>query len=162
MIPKLTLIAAMDTHGIIGVNNGMPWHLPADFAFFKQQTMGKHLLMGRKTYQSIGRPLPGRSTIILSRTMQEAPPSTMLINDLSQLNTMECEEIMVAGGSQIYQQTIELADQLILTHVHAELDHGDAYFPKIETLSWQAVKQDFRPADEKNKFDMTFTWYQKL
>ena len=154
--PNLTLIAAMDRNNVIGQQQGMPWHLPADFAFFKQQTMGKHLLMGRKTFESIGKPLPGRTTVILSKSMDVAPQGTILIHSLAQLASITKEEIMVAGGGQIYQQTIEQAHRLLITKIDATIESGDTYFPEIDQDIWKCEDSDFREKDEKNCFDMTF------
>ncbi|MGB2313835.1 MAG: dihydrofolate reductase [Porticoccaceae bacterium] len=143
---KLCLIVAVSRNGVIGRDNQLPWHLPEDLKFFKSVTMGKPILMGRKTFESIGRPLPGRTNIVISRDAQwhstgvEVAPS---LEAAIQLGRQACraagaEEIMVIGGEQIYRLSLPLADRLYLTQVDAEVE-GDAYFPVVDFDDWQQV-----------------------
>ena len=133
----LTAIAAMAKNRVIGNGNAIPWHVPEDFKFFKQTTMGGILLMGRKTYESIGRPLPGRITVVLSRSGKlpaGTPPSENLfcIRELSELeNIVPEKKIFVAGGAEIYRQLLPLCSEIFLTTIDAEPD-GDAFFPPFE------------------------------
>lgn len=133
----LSAIAAMAKNRVIGNGNAIPWHVPEDFRFFKQTTMGGILLMGRKTYESIGRPLPGRITVVLSRSGKlpaGTPPSENLlcIRELSELEKIAPEKkIFVAGGAEIYRQLLPLCTELFLTEIELEPE-GDAFFPPFE------------------------------
>jgi dihydrofolate reductase len=135
MIP-FKAIAAMAENRAIGLNNQLPWHLPEDFRFFKQQTMGHRLLMGRKTFDSIGRPLPGRESVVLSRTPREIP-GVRVITDIEQLNNFPTDkDTYVLGGAEIYQLTLPYITELYLTHVKRVVE-GDAFFPPMEMLFTQ-------------------------
>ena len=124
-------IAAMAENRVIGNKGEIPWHLPEDFKWFKRTTMGHILVMGRKTYESIGRPLPGRETFVLSRTPREIP-GVRTFTDLSLLEDLETDKtIWIAGGSEIYQQMLPKCNELYLTRVHREVE-GDTYFPEFE------------------------------
>lgn len=157
----ISLIAAMDEAGGIGRNNQLLCHLPADLQHFKAMTLGKPILMGRNTFQSIGKPLPGRLNIVISKTMQ--PQEGILVVDsikkaLEQVKDLP--EIMIIGGATIYEQTITLATRLYITHIH-HVFNADVIFPKIDQTIWQSISSDFRPHDEKNTYDMTFCCYEK-
>ena len=135
----LSAIAAMAKNRVIGNGNAIPWHIPEDFKFFKQTTMGGILLMGRKTYESIGRPLPGRITVVLSRA-GKLPAGTLpsenlfCIRDLSELEPIAPEKkVFVAGGAEIYRQLLPHCSELFLTSIDIE-PHGDAFFPPFENL----------------------------
>lgn len=154
---KLSLIVAMDKNGVIGRNGDLPWRLSSDLKYFKQITMGKPIIMGRKTHESIGRPLPGRENVIVTRDRD------YLASGCTVLNSLECvyakynhlDEIMIMGGADLYQQTLDRAERIYLTEVHADCK-GDTYFPEFDRGLWQEVeRQDFR-ADEKNEFDYSF------
>jgi len=154
---KLSLIVAMDKNGVIGRNGDLPWRLSSDLKYFKQITMGKPIIMGRKTHESIGRPLPGRENVIVTRD------SDYLASDCTVLNSLECvyakynhlDEIMIMGGADLYQQTLDRAERIYLTEVHADCE-GDTYFPEFDRGLWKEVeRQDFR-ADEKNEYDYSF------
>jgi dihydrofolate reductase len=154
---KLSLIVAMDHQGGIGKDNRLPWHLPADLAHFKALTLGKPVLMGRKTWESIGRPLPERTNLVLSRTPMRLPDKVIQFYDLqtaldSQANT---EELMVIGGSQLYQATLSAADVLYVTRVNTRED-CDVFFPAIDPHLWRQEESIRRVADDKNPFDCTF------
>lgn len=131
MTKSFKAIAAMAENRVIGNGGDIPWHLPEDFKWFKQATMGGILVMGRKTYESIGKPLPGRETFVLSRQPQEIP-GVHSFTDLEMLQHLETEKtIWIAGGAEIYQQTLSLCDELYLTRVH-RICEGDTYFPDFE------------------------------
>jgi dihydrofolate reductase len=124
-------IAAMSENRVIGSSGDIPWHLPEDFKWFKKTTMGAILVMGRKTFESIGRPLPGRDTYVISRSSKEIPDVQVFTN-LKELEQIQTERtIWIAGGGEIYQQMLNKCSELYLTRVHREVD-GDAYFPKFE------------------------------
>jgi len=135
MTPKTPFkaIAAMSENRVIGNAGKIPWHLPEDFKWFKQKTMGGVLVMGRKTFESIGKPLPGRETYLVSRQPQRVP-GTVSLQDLETLGTLETEKtIWIAGGAEIYRQTLDVCDELFLTRVHRTCE-GETLFPKFEHL----------------------------
>ena len=143
---KLCLIVAVSRNGVIGLNNQLPWHLPEDLKYFKSVTMGKPIVMGRKTYDSIGRPLPGRTNIVITRDASWSAPGVEVAQTLEaalELGATACkaagaEEIMVIGGEQIYRMTLDSAERLYLTQVDAEVE-GDAFFPEIDPEVWKQV-----------------------
>jgi len=154
---NLTLIAAMSEDGGIGLQGQLPWYLPADLAHFKAQTVGKTVVMGRKTYESIGKPLPNRRNIVMSRqTLQIS--GVDVIHKLEDLKSFGSEEIIIIGGEQLYRLTLPWANQLILTTVHT-LCQVDCWFPTIDLQKFKCIADVFYPADEKNKFAMTFRTY---
>jgi len=156
------MIAAMDINRLIGNNNQLPWHLPADFAHFKAVTMGKPIVMGRKTYESIGKPLPGRVNIILSRNPDTNFDGTVCVGNIKQAMVVvpDAEEIVVIGGSTIYDELLPVADRMYLTYVEAEFD-GDAWFPVFEDSEWQEIESETRLADDKNHFNCRFVTLEK-
>ncbi|PQJ75062.1 dihydrofolate reductase [Polaribacter gangjinensis] len=160
----ITLIAAIAKNNALGKNNDLIWHLPADLKRFRQLTTGHHMIMGRKTYESIGKPLPNRTTIIVSRNpeyFQEGCLMASSLEDAIQISKNE-EVICIVGGEQIYRQALEndLVDALDITLVHHEFD-ADAFFPEIDTKIWEEISREDFKADEKNKFDYSFIKYQK-
>ncbi|MCW8934634.1 MAG: type 3 dihydrofolate reductase [Gammaproteobacteria bacterium] len=157
----ISLIAALDKNRLIGTDNGMPWHLPADFKHFKEITMGKPVIMGRKTFESIGRPLPGRQNIVISRKgfVADGVTSADSIDSALQLVSNE-KEVMIIGGAKIYQQMIDKADRLYLTHVDAECN-GDAWFPDFQKDDWNIINELFVRKDEKNNFDFNIISYER-
>lgn len=152
----ISLIAALAVDRVIGLENAMPWHLPADLAWFKRNTLNKPVVMGRKTYASLGQPLPGRRNIVLSRHPGDDDRVTWVGSVTEALAAAgESEEIMVIGGGKIYQQFLPRANRLYLTHIDAELD-GDTYFPDYEPDQWQSIFSEFHDADEKNSHSFCF------
>jgi len=157
----ISLIAAMDRNRLIGADNGMPWHLPADFKHFKAVTMGKPVIMGRKTFESIGRPLPGRKNIVVSASGFTADGITVVDSIEKALEAAgDAEEVMVIGGASFYAQMIDRADRMYLTHVDAECQ-GDAWFPEFNLDDWTVVGQQHYPADEKNSYSFRVVEYQR-
>ena len=161
---RLSLIAAMAADGVIGRDNSLPWHLPPDLRRFKQLTMGHVLLMGRRTFESIGQPLPGRKTIVLSRQVGWAPPDVKVAPSLKEaLELAEREsggagEIFVVGGAEIYRQTLKAADRLYLTRIEAEIP-GDAWFPSFDTQAWGLVEEERHLPGDEAPFPYRFeTW----
>ncbi len=150
------MIAAMANHRIIGKDNQMPWHLPADFAWFKQCTMGKPIVMGRKTYESIGRPLPGRLNIVISRDPELRIDGVETVTSIEQAKQVagDVEELMIIGGGSIYQACLPFSDYLYLTYIDADID-GDTQFPDWGD-NWQILHQESYSKDDKNAYDMTF------
>lgn len=153
----LSLIAAMTPSRVIGKDGMMPWHLPADFAWFRRQTLGKPVIMGRKTWESIGRPLPGRRNIVVSRTAGLQLPGVEVVPTPEQavLLAADAPEIMVIGGAQLYGHFLPQADRLYLTFVDATLD-GDAWFPDYTQQPWLLLESHPHPADDKNPYPCSF------
>lgn len=158
----VSIIAAMDRNRLIGSNNQLPWHLPADLAHFKQVTMGKPIIMGRKTYESIGRPLPGRTNIVLTRSPDFHAEGVVTANTLQQaLDYASVEdEVMIIGGSSIYELALPGADRLYLTYVESDCE-GDAWFPEFDIERWRIVASEQHAADEKNSSDYRFVTYDR-
>ena len=144
MSVAVALIAAVANNGVIGKGNHLPWHLPADFAHFKRVTMGKPMIMGRKTFESIGRPLPGRTNIVVSRQEGYQPDGVLVISSLEAAlehaqeiaKADRANEVMVGGGAEIYREAMPHADRMYITQVELEPD-GDAYFPAIDFEQWK-------------------------
>lgn len=157
----ISLIAAMDKNRLIGKENGLPWHLPADFKHFKEVTMGKPIIMGRKTFESIGKPLPGRKNIVISRQGFVAEGVTVVDSIENALQEVkDAEEVMIIGGASFYEQMIDKTDRMYLTLVDAECD-GDAWFPEFDIKDWDIVSEDIHKADEKNNYNFTIKVYQR-
>ncbi len=155
----ISIIAALDEQGGIGFENQIPWHLPADLARFKKLTMGHHLILGRKTYESIGSALPGRQMIVLTRNPDFKAPDCITAPTLDGALTLAENagenEIFIIGGAEIYRETLPLANQLYLTVVHASAE-ADTYFPEFEESDWSLISLEEIPADEKNLLATTF------
>ena len=157
----VSLIVAVDEEGGMGLNNRLPWHLPADLAHFKTVTLGKPVIMGRKTYESIGRPLPGRLNIVLSRKSSEIPCVTVVSSlDEALRLTEDTPEVMVIGGAEIFELAFEQATKLYLTQVY-HVCNADVFFPEFDETLWELQDSELRPADAKNKYDMRFCCYVK-
>lgn len=153
---SLSLIVAMTKNRVIGKDNQMPWHLPADLAWFRQNTTSKPVIMGRKTFESIGRPLPKRTNIVLSRQPFEHD-GVIWKDSLESAVDFVCdsEEIMLIGGGQLFNEYLSQADRLYLTEIQTELD-GDTFFPSINWDEWHIEFEQYRPADEQNPYDCRF------
>ncbi len=158
----LSLIVAMDKNRLIGCNNQLPWHLPADLAHFKQTTLGKPILMGRKTYESIGRPLPGRMNIVLTRSQNLFIEGVDVVNSAVQAKSLldESQELMVIGGESLYQMFLNQAARIYLTRIDAEFE-GDAWFPDFDPLQWQELASVDCLADNKNRYNCKFITLQR-
>ncbi|PSJ43982.1 type 3 dihydrofolate reductase [Zobellella endophytica] len=153
---RLSLIVAMTRERVIGRENRMPWHLPGDLAYFKRTTLGKPVLMGRNTFASIGKPLPGRRNVIISRTLDEAPAGTEVVASPAEALRLLAaeEEVMVIGGGQLYRALMPLASRLYLTRIDTSLA-GDTYFPEVGE-EWRLVSEQQLPADERNAYACRF------
>ncbi|WP_109083268.1 type 3 dihydrofolate reductase [Aggregatibacter kilianii] len=153
---SLSLIVAITKNRVIGKDNQMPWHLPADLAWFRQNTTGKPVIMGRKTFESIGRPLPKRTNIVLSRQPFEYDGVIWKDSLESAVDFVrDSEEIMLIGGGQLFNEYLSQADRLYLTEIQTELD-GDTFFPSINWDEWHIEFEQYRPADEQNPYDCRF------
>lgn len=157
----ISLIAAVDENYGLGYNNQLLCHLPADLKFFKHITTGKPIIMGRLTYESIGRPLPNRHNIVVSRHVTDIEGVTTASN-LEQAIEYggDGQEIMIIGGATIYKQAIHMAQQLYITKIHHQFV-ADVFFPEISESEWKLVSEITHPVDEKNKYPMTFQLYQR-
>ncbi len=152
----ISLIAALAADRVIGMENAMPWNLPADLAWFKRNTLNKPVIMGRLTWESIGRPLPNRLNIVVSSQPGNAEGVTWVSSIEEAINAAgDAEEIMVIGGGRIYAQLLNRADRLYLTHIDAEVE-GDTHFPDYEPDEWESSFSEFHDADEKNSHSYCF------
>lgn len=161
----ITIIAAIAKNNALGKNNDLIWHLPADLKRFKKVTTGHHILMGRNTFESIGRPLPNRTTIIITKNENYVQEGCLIANSVEQAIEMthEDDQIFIIGGAQVYEYAMkhDFADALDITLVHHEFD-ADVYFPEIDSSIWKRVEREDFIADEKNKFDYSFIRYKKI
>lgn len=159
---RLSLIAAMGRNRVIGLDNRMPWHLPADLAHFKRTTMGKPVLMGRRTHESIGFALPGRLNLVLSRDpgYRAEGCTTVTSIDAALAAAGAVDELMVIGGAQLYAALLDRADRLYLTEIDAEFD-GDAHFPAWAANDWRTVSTESHPADARNPHPYRFVTLER-
>jgi len=153
---KLTAVVAASDNDVIGRDNAIPWHQPADLAHFKRLTMGKPILMGRRTYESIGRPLPGRRNLVLTRRGFSAP-GVESVESMEEAMKLAggADELMVIGGAAIFDLVMPLLDVIHLTRVHCTIP-GDTFMSPLEPEEWYEASSQFRPADDKNRYAMTF------
>lgn len=158
---KITLIAAMDRNGLIGSNNQLPWHLPADLKHFKQLTFGKPILMGRKTFESIGKPLPERRNLVLTTDKNLVIAGCDIVNSLDAALSLvsNCPEIMIIGGRTIYELAMPVATHMELTLINDTFD-GDTHFPKWDKAEWSLIQRDPQHTDEGLQYE--FARYQRL
>jgi dihydrofolate reductase len=164
-IMKLSMIVAMADNGVIGINNQLPWHLPEDLRYFKQVTMAKPIIMGRKTFASIGRALPGRLNIVISRQAELSLPEGVahvpsLDAAVTLASSTDAAEAMIIGGAEIYRQAAAIADCLYLTKVHADVD-GDAFFDAFDAANWQLRDEIKHQASGDNPYDYSFCVYER-
>lgn len=161
---KISMIAAMAHDRVIGKDNQMPWHLPADLAHFKRVTLGKPVLMGRKTFESIGRPLPGRRNLVISRNPDYQVEGIEVVGSveaaLALLAGSSVEELMVIGGGHLYAEMLPSADCLYLTQIDLAVE-GDTRFPAFDDGQWQRIACESHPADEKNPHPYSFEIWQR-
>ena len=159
---KIALIVATDLDGVIGRDNALPWHLPADLAHFKRMTMGKPILMGRRTFQSIGRALPGRRNLVLTRGTFSAP-GVEVVNSIEEaLQKVAGEpELANIGGAEVLRQSLARTDRIYLTRVHVTLE-GDTFLPVLPPAEWREVEREERPADERNPYAMSFITLERV
>jgi len=158
----ISIIVAASTNNVIGANGDLPWRLSADLKHFKAITMGKPIVMGRKTWDSIGRPLPGRQNIVITRQADFVAEGCNVVASTEEATaaTAGADEIMVIGGSQVYSLFLPAAGRLYLTRVHAEIE-GDAFFPEIDESAWRLVGDDSHSSDDRNAFDYSFLTYER-
>lgn len=165
---KLAIIVAAAKNGVIGNNNQLPWHLPQDLKYFKSATLGKPVIMGRKTYESIGRPLPGRTNIVVTRSADWRADGVVVVNSLEQAldqartviaaSATPASEAMIIGGAEIYRSALPLVDKVYLTRVEVEIE-GDAFFPALPAADWQLVSA--MPGDAEAGLAHQFLVYER-
>ena len=160
----IKILVACDENRVIGKDNQLIWHLPADLKRFKSLTTGHVILMGRKTYESIGKPLPNRTTIVITRQTDFQAEGTITAHSVDEAilkaKSLSREDIFIVGGAEIYTLSLALADQILLTQLH-DIFEGDAYFPEISAETWEIVARERGLTDEKNPFQYSFITYQK-
>ncbi|AWF82939.1 dihydrofolate reductase [Microbulbifer sp. A4B17] len=168
MTVSIALIAAVARNGAIGKDNELPWRISGDLQFFKRTTMGKPVVMGRKTFESIGRPLPGRVNIVITRNTDWVAEGVEVVQSLEKALSLAqncaCDsgasEVMIIGGAQIYRQALPLASRLYITEVDAKVD-GDAFFPDIDD-SWVESLRECYPASDKNEYNYSLVQYDRF
>lgn len=158
------IVAAAKNH-VIGYQNEIPWYLPADFRYFKKVTMGHHIIMGRKCFESIGRPLPKRTNIIVTRDPFYLAYDCLIVHSIQEALQLARDhdesEAFVIGGGEIYAQSMELLDRIYYTEVDLEPE-GDVFFPEIDPHVWREVSREFHEKDDKNEFNYSFVVYERL
>jgi dihydrofolate reductase len=159
----ISMIAAMTTDRVIGIDNTLPWKLPADMKWFRQQTMGKPIVMGRKTFESFGaKPLPGRQNIIISRDQNYQATGCDVVHSIDEAMSLvkSTEEVMIIGGASFYEQMLPRAQRMYLTYVAANVT-GDAWFPEFSSSEWREVERIDNPADDKNPYEYSFVTLER-
>ncbi len=152
----ISLIVAVSANGVIGRGGELPWHLSDDLKRFKQLTLGKPIVMGRKTFESIGRALPGRQNIVLTRQLEFVADTCEVVSsvDAAIATAGDTGEVMVIGGSEVYKLFLPLAERIYMTRVHMDID-GDARFPELDDQQWQETKREHHDADDSNEYEFT-------
>jgi len=161
----LSLLLAADENNVIGKDNQLPWHLPNDLKYFKNLTWGMPILMGRKTFDSIGKPLPGRKSIVITRNKDWQHQNVEVVHSVDEAIDLakadDVKEIFVIGGAEIFNSALEKADRVYLTRIHHQFE-GDVFFPVLNETQWQLVNSKYCEPDEKNAFAHTFqVWERK-
>lgn len=161
----ISLIVAADEHNVIGHHGALPWKLPADMKFFRETTKGHPVIMGRKTYASIGRALPGRQNVVVTRQEDFEAPGCKVVNSLVDAIGVASmadgnNEIFVIGGGELYREALPSADRVYLTRVHASV-LGDTTFPELDSKTWKEISRREHPADTENPQAMTFLVFEK-
>lgn len=161
----ISCIVAISKNNVIGKDNQIPWYLPADLKYFKKVTTNHHVIMGRNCYESIGKPLPNRTNVIITRDAFFISSNCLVARSIEDALHMAYdngeEEAFIIGGGQIYEQTVDLWDRLYLTEVDLEVD-GDVFFPKVNYDEWKLLSEERHQKDEKNEFDYSFRIYDRL
>lgn len=161
----LSLLVAADEQNVIGKDNQLPWHLPNDLKYFKNQTWGMPILMGRKTFESIGKPLPGRKSIVITRNSEWQQDHITIVHSIEEAikkaEALDVKEIFVIGGAQIFESSFPLAGRIYLTRIHHRFD-GDVHFPRIPSTEWKMIRERHCTADEKNAYDHSFQVWEKI
>ena len=160
--PLVSAIVAAAENNAIGKDNQLLWHLPNDLRFFKRTTSGHTVIMGRKTYESVGRPLPNRRNVVITRQPDYAIAGAEVFHSLDDAldSCTDGTEVFVVGGAEIYQRALPVVDRIYLTRVHAAIP-GDSFFPELDKQTWRLVSEDRHPADERHAYGYTFMVYER-
>ncbi|MEB2785940.1 dihydrofolate reductase [Algoriphagus persicinus] len=163
---KISLIAAVATNNVIGQENDLVWRLPDDFKRFKRITSGHYILMGRKTFESLGTPLPNRTHIVITRNPEyQVPEGNYVFESVERAfifcKKMHVDHLFVIGGGEIYKETLPLADELVLTEVEATPE-GDTFFPEFNEENWKVSFSEYHPADERHQYAFTYVNYERI
>lgn len=160
----LSLIVAMDKNRVIGINNEMPWHLPNDLQYFKETTTGHTIVMGRKTFESLGRVLPNRKHIVLTRSQQEFPEEVLVLHHIDELlqyiKNHPNEKVFLIGGGDLFQQMLPYVDKMFITEIDERFD-GDIYFPSFDPSEWTLTSKETGPKNERNPYDYYHLVYER-
>ncbi len=156
-MPLVSMVVAATDNDVIGRDSGMPWHLPDDLKYFKARTMGKPMLMGRKTFESIGRPLPGRTSIVMTRDPHWRAEGVVVVRSLDEAlaYAASASELCAVGGADIFRLVMPVAKRIFLTRIHANIP-GDTFFPRPDPVEWREVERVEHPADERHAYAMSF------
>ena len=160
----ISLLVAMDNNRVIGLHNDLPWHLPNDLKFFKHKTMNQTVIMGRKTYESIGKPLPNRKNIVITNSERGFPRNVEIIHDIGSIQALDKErpdkEFFVIGGANVIKQVLPFADRMYITLIDDAFE-GDTYFPPFSETDWELIKKEKGEKNEKNPYDYYFLQYNR-
>jgi dihydrofolate reductase len=158
----ISIIAAVADNNVIGGNNKLLWHLPADLKRFKQLTLGHPVIMGRKTFESIGKPLPGRENVVITRNPNFKAEGITIVRSLDEvLKKFSGQDVFIIGGAEIYAQSMSLADKIFLTRIY-QLFEGDSFFPAIDERIWKVKREEMHEPDEKNPYRYAFIDYERI
>ncbi len=158
---KISIIAAIAQNNAIGINNQLIWHLPADLQFFKKTTLNSTIIMGRKTFDSIGKALPKRKNIVISSNAHFDAPGCVLVQNLNDaIAQSDSEEVFIVGGAKIYELSMPIVHKLYITHVHHAFE-ADTFFPEIDPKIWKIISKEDHFKDDKHAYDFSFVIYEK-
>lgn len=162
---RISIIVAASENNVIGINNLLPWRLPTDLKYFKATTLGKPIVMGRKTFDSLGKPLPGRPNIVITRQADYHPEGAYVVSSIEEgiekARSFGGDELFITGGSQIFEQAWAKVDRIYLTRVYAMV-HGDAFFPQIDGGEFELVSDERHEGDEKNQYPFSFQIWERI
>ena len=163
----LSFIVAVAEDNAIGKNNSLPWHLPEDLKFFKRTTIGKPVVMGRKTFESLGKPLPGRLNIVLSHNTDLALPEGVLLFSnadaaIEELQKREVEDAFIIGGGKVFESTLSIVDRMYITRVHTTVPDADAFFPEIDHTHWKMTWEEKHEADAQHQYSYDFQLFDRI
>ncbi len=160
---KISIIVAVADNGVIGKDNDLPWRLSADLKHFKRLTMGHHLIVGRRTWESVGKPLPGRTFVVVTSRPGDDIDGLRFVTSIEAALKISAsdDEVFFAGGRGIYEAALDVADYIYMTRVHSEPE-GHAFFPEFDETKWRRVSAETHPADDRNEYAYSFVEYQRL
>jgi dihydrofolate reductase len=161
-VPRISLVVAMAQNRVIGLNNRLPWRLPADLRYFRRITLGKPIVMGRKTFESIGKPLDGRTNIVVTRDLRYQASGCVVVHSLTDALRAAggATEIMIIGGANIYAQALPVANRIYLTSIHHDID-GDTRFPELDPAAWDEIERNDHAPDPQNPYHYSFRILQR-